>query len=118
MILSVYSSFKNILSVCNRLLFWTDTGPNSQSIKSSTMMGSNVTTLVNLSSTAINITGLALDVSNQRLYWVQSDTSNILTCAYDGSGIQVLYAGSPSSSHRSVAVYQVCSLRHYVGLYN
>ena len=90
----------------NSLLFWTDTGVNSQSIKSSTMIGPNVTTVVDLSNSSTNITGLAVDVSAQRLYWVV-DNSNIFTSAYDGSGMSILYSGTTSSSHRALTVHQV-----------
>ena len=94
---------QGIIVICfilHRIIYWSDIGSNPPRIKSASMDGSGVGTVVPLYSANDDYTfPFTLDYSQQMLYWVNSSSScyyTIETASIDGSGRRIIYKNNVS----------------------
>ena len=77
-------------------MYWTERNGKSHTIRRSNLDGSNVETLVTLSSRP---SGIAIAAYDEMIYWTEWDTGTIRAAFLDGSNVETLVTGlgSPSS---------------------
>ena len=96
-------------------LFWSDGLGNNAKIERSDLSGNSRTILVSSAQGLVSPTTLAVDLSTQKLYWLDADAAKIGRMNFDGSGLftQII----PSLSQVSaMTVYSVRTFRTVWGI--
>ena len=83
-------------------MYWTERNGKSHPIRRSNLDGSNVETLVTLSS---RLSGIAIAAYDEMIYWTEWDTGTIRAAFLDGSNVETLVTGLGSPSSLVVDAY-------------
>lgn len=92
------SVFDVAVDAMNGFIYWTE--PGADRIARANLNGTGVTTLVS-GANAANARGLALDVTGNRLYWINDNvgaTSTIFSSTLTGGNVQTVVASTPTEA--------------------
>ncbi|XP_070174673.1 low-density lipoprotein receptor-related protein 4-like isoform X2 [Littorina saxatilis] len=92
-----------VLDTANGVVYWTDWAAPAK-IERANYDGSGRRTLVNLELVYTN--GLAIDVPNNKLYWVDAGTNRVESSDLEGNRRQIIYTGSSSRHFFGLALFQ------------
>jgi sugar lactone lactonase YvrE len=66
-------------------MYWTS---NDVRIQRANLDGSSIETLIDKETTGLRPTSLALDVTGNRIYWLESTGASVYMCSLDGGGVE------------------------------
>ena len=108
--LNIATSFAQALS---RYMYWTDFSTNK--IQRADLNGTNIEDLITSTNGLRNPAGIALDVTNLKMYWVEGsgDTSKIRRANLDGTNIEDLITSTNGLSFPQNIVLDVTNRKMY-----